>query len=529
MMYMKKWLLCALLLGSGLHFPVQVQAYEAPRRPEYVIVASYRVSNDPEWRDVIAALKKKHKGAEVCYYKESPREALGNLRWYNPRYVAVVEKPEQIGRDFVVDLNRMSREVDDDIYADFLCGIVTGYDAQAALRLVNDTEEPKVLRTALSTVSVLGDGHWFDSFAYISDARPGLVGEREKGQTKLTETLVTDSIDNRMFRDMIRKAQESGKQLRLPKDFSVSKPNLLKRFCDYYAKYDPDVIITASHATEKNLEMPFSSGNLMCRDGKLYADFPDAPTDLTESGKTRVYLPVGNCLMGNIDNTKNSMAVAFMNSAHVGMLAGGYVVETWYGRNGWGGLCYFMNNPGRYTIPEAFYLNQQDMMFQLRQMAPDLVNKPFPFAGDDPMHVEREYAAVAKMNGGKITTDAFGFFYDRDVVALYGDPAWDVRLAEQPNPNDYEVSCKVKSEECVVTIKTGPNYSEERLRGSDFRSQHVGELPFSFFFPKRLRNPRLAEGQNWQAAVDENFLLVYKPGFEPNKKYTIVLTTDPVR
>ena len=68
-----------------------------------------------------------------------------------------------------------------------------------------------------------------------------------------------------------------------------------------------------------------------------------------------------------------------------------------------------------------------------------------------------------------------------------------------------------------------------RLRGSDFRSQHVGELPFSFFFPKRLRNPRLAEGQNWQAAVDENFLLVYKPGFEPNKKYTIVLTTDPVR
>ena len=60
MMYMKKWLLCALLLGSGLNFPVQVQAYEAPRRPEYVIVASYRVSNDPEWRDVIESLKKNH-------------------------------------------------------------------------------------------------------------------------------------------------------------------------------------------------------------------------------------------------------------------------------------------------------------------------------------------------------------------------------------------------------------------------------------------------------------------------------------
>ena len=525
---MKKWLLGALLLCSSGILPTPVSAFELPRRPEYVIVASYRVSNDPEWMDVIEALKKKHKGAEVCYYKESPREVMGNLRWYYPRYVAVVEKPEQIGRDFVVDLNRMSREVDDDIYADFLCGIITGYDAQAALRLVNDTKEPKVLRSAVTTVSVFGDGHWFDRFAYISDARPGLVGEREKGETTLRETMVTDSADNRMYRDMIRKAQEEGKQLRLPKDFSVKKLNLLQRFYDYYTKYDPDVVITAAHATEKNLEMPYSSGNIMCREGKLYADFPEGPKDLVETGKTRVYLPVGNCLMGNIDKTRNSMAIAFMNSARVGMLAGGYVVETWYGRNGWGGLCYFMNNPGRYTIPEAFFLNQQDMMFQLRQMAPALVNKPFPFA-EGPDHMTPEYNEAARLNGGKISTDAFGFFYDRDVVALYGDPAWDVRLAEQPNAHDYEVEYKVKSEKCIVTVKTGPNYSEERMRGADFRSQHVGELPFSFFFPKRLRNPRLAEGQSWKAAVDENFLLVYEPGFEPNKEYTIVLTIDPAR
>ena len=525
---MKKWILGLLLLCAGLNLPEAVRARELPRRPEYVIVASYRVSNDPEWMDVIEALKKKHKGSEVCYYKESPREVMGNLRWYYPRYVAVVEKPEHIGRDFVVDLNRMSREVDDDIYADFIWGIITGYDARAALRLVNDTEKPKVLRSALTTVSVLGDGHWFEDFAFISDAKPGLVGERAKGQTTLVETMVTDSADNRMYRDMVQKAMDEGKMLRLPKDFSVGKLNLLQRFYDFYAKHDPDVVITAAHATEKNLEMPFSSGNIMCRDGKLYADFPDGPKDLVESGKTRVYLPVGNCLMGNVNNTKESMAIAFMNSARVDMLAGGYVVETWYGRNGWGGLCYFMNNPGRYTIPEAFFLNQQDMMFQLRQMAPTLVNKPFPFA-EGPNHMNPEYASAAKMNGGTISTDAFGFFYDRDVVALYGDPAWNVRLAEQPDANDYEVSYKVKSEECVVTIETGPNYSEERLRGADFRSPHVGELPFSFLFPKRLRNPRLADGQSWKAAVDENFLLIYEPNFEPNKKYTITLTIDPLR
>lgn len=525
---MKKWLIGALMFCGFWGNLLPVQARELPKRPEYVIVASYRVSNDPEWMDVIEALKKKHKGSEVCYYKDSPREVMGNLRWYFPRYVAVVEKPEQIGRDFVADLNRMSREVDDDIYADFIWGIITGYDAQAALRLVNNTKEPKVLHSTLSTVSVLGNGKWFDRFAYISDARPGLIGEREAGQQKLTETLVTDSADNRMYRDLVRDAEKRGRRLLVPKGFSIRKPNLLQRFYDFYTKYDPDVLITASHATEDNLEMPFSCGNLMCKDGKIYADFPEGPKDLVESGKERVYLPVGNCLMGNINKTKNSMAIAFMNSANVGMIAGGYVVETWYGRNGWGGLCYLLNNPGRYTIPEAFYLNQQDMLFQLRNMAPNLVNKPFPFKdGDD--HVNLEYMAAMELNGAEMSEDAFGFFYDRDVVALYGDPAWDVRIAEQPDPNDYEVSCKVKSEECIVTIKTGPNYSEERLYGSDFRSQHVGDLPFSYFFPKRLRNPRLAEGQPWKAAVDENFLLVYKPNFKPSQKYTIVLKIDPLR
>ena len=525
---MKKWLICALVLCSSLAGSLSTQALELPKRPEYIIVTSYRVSNDAQWMDVIEALKKKHKNTEVCYYKNSPRETLPNLRWYYPRYVAVVEKPEHINRDFIIDLNRMSREVDDDIYADFLCGIITGYDAQAALRLVNNTTEPKILNTALSTVSEFGDGLWFDHFAYISDIREGLVGEREAGEKKITETMVTDSADNRMFRDRMKQvAQKEQNQTAKPK-FKVSGPNLLKRFYDFYAKYDPDLIVTAAHATEKNLEMPFSRGNLMCKDGKLYADFPEGPQDLKESGKTRVYLPVGNCLMGNINNTKDCMALAFMNSANVGMLAGGYVIETWYGRNGWGGLCYLMNNPGRYTIPEAFYLNQQDMLFQLRNMAPALLNKPFPFK-EKVTDLQEEYTKATEMNGGKMSEDIFGFFYDRDIVALYGDPAWDVRIAKTENPNDYEVTYKVKSQECVITIKTGPNYSEKRLEGADLRSKHVGDLPFSYLFPKRLRNPRLADGQPWKAAVDENFLLIYKPGFEPNKKYTIVLKTDPLR
>ena len=61
------------------------------------------------------------------------------------------------------------------------------------------------------------------------------------------------------------------------------------------------------------------------------------------------------------------------------------------------------------------------------------------------------------------------------------------------------------------------------MAGDKFKQEHVLDLPFSYIFPERLVNPRLAEGQNWDAVVDENFLLVYNPEFEPNSTYEIVI------
>ncbi|MBR4963848.1 MAG: hypothetical protein IKZ32_00655, partial [Alistipes sp.] len=59
-----------------------------------------------------------------------------------------------------------------------------------------------------------------------------------------------------------------------------------------------------------------------------------------------------------------------------------------------------------------------------------------------------------------------------------------------------------------------------------FKQEHVLDLPFNYFVPERLKNPSLAEGQNWDAVVDENFLLVYNSEFEPNNTYEIVINID---
>ena len=84
----------------------------------------------------------------------------------------------------------------------------------------------------------------------------------------------------------------------------------------------------------------------------------------------------------------------------------------------------------------------------------------------------------------------------------------------------------MKGKQCVVTITTGDNFNLQRMKGDKFKQEHVLDLPFSYFFPERLNNPRLAEGQDWKAAVDENFLIIYNCDFEPGKTYEVILDID---
>lgn len=504
---------------------------EDGKKNEYMILANRQVVQDSAWNRVVKALQEKHAGAALAVFEQSPAEALDQLREVFPRYVAVVELPENLHRDYIIDLNCMSRNIDDDIYADFLWGIITGYDAEAALRMVNDATEPLVVKTAVSTITELSSAKWFDRYAWVDDHEKGLWGEKP----------------------------EAGKKV---KTYKIPLNQTLQKFVDIYEACDPDLVVTASHATQRNLEMPYSVGNIKAEGGKLYADFKDGKRFLNESGKRRVYLPIGNCLIGDMARTKNSMAAAWMNSAHASAYVG-YVVPTWYGRNGWGGLKYWLTTPGRYTLAEAFYLNQQDMLYQLNEWRPEL--RYSRYFGDNYHWVRMERKGVEKEgsrgyltyvvhtagqpvkgietktlpngecevvvsfqvgNRQGLTKDEKGFFHDRDVLVFYGDPLWDVRLQEIPKENDFAVTMEKKDGQCIVTITTDKHFSLERMQGDHFKEEHVGNLPFSYFFPERLKNPRLAEGQEWKAAVDENFLLLYNPGFKPGKTYQVVLDID---
>ena len=145
---------------------------------DYVVITSKEMQSDKAWMKVVEVLSKRHKST-LLYYDKQLRELLAELRRLTPRYVAVVEKPENLNREFVMEGHRLSREIDDDIYADYLWGIITGYSAADAMRMVESSAKPFVIRTALNTTAELSDGKYFDRFAFMNDGgTPGGWGEK---------------------------------------------------------------------------------------------------------------------------------------------------------------------------------------------------------------------------------------------------------------------------------------------------------------------------------------------------------------
>lgn len=467
----------------------------------YLVLASEDVAGDAEWMAVAESLAAKH-NATIVTFATAPADAMETLRAENPRYVAIVDKPENIGRDYVIDLHLMCRDVDEDIYADFLWGIITGYDAAAAQRMVDNSTEPLVIKDAVATIMELNSAKWFDNYAWVDDHTRGLWGYKNGRDAEIVTGM-------------------------------VEKEEVIGKFQELYEAYDPDLVVTAAHATQQNLEMPYSLGHLRPRDGKLYAQniFTGEERNIVESGKRRVYTAVGNCLIGDMNNTKESMAAAWMNGSNAATMIG-YVVTTWHGRNGWGALKYWVTNPFRYTLAEAVYMNQQDLLHQQYAWYPTLIDEKYTFCEGFWQELESTKNRLSETLGRELSYesaedwDMMGFWHDRDVLVYYGDPMWSVMLQGVESERDYTVESRTEGKRYIITITTAENFSLERMKGDKFKQEHVLDLPFNYFFPERLVNPRLAEGEEWDVALDENFILVYNADFAPSSTYEIILDVE---
>lgn len=444
-----------LLVAAG-NVLVPCASSTAGEGPAYAIVVSEETMADPAWAAVVVALEAKHRGqgTRVIQWRDAVGESSKALADEMPRYACFVARPEEAERRFVAEVHTLSRSLDDDPYGDVLWGILTGLDAANAQAIAMHSE-PLVVKHVTSGTEIAMDrvveGEWYS--------------EVQK---------------NRMVR---KEFGEEPEALQGPDDTT-------KTFVELLSAGKTDLLVTSGHATERGWQIGFSypNGQLRSANGLVFGVDTAGNKMLVGSTNPKVWLPVGNCLAGHIDG-RDALALAFMNGCQVHQMIG-YTVPTWFGYAGWGCLDFFLEQPGRFTLCQAFHANNHALIHRLETKA-------------DPRG-ER------------------GLRFDRDVVAFYGDPAWEARMADGKK----QFSQTLTEQDGVFTLDVSPLDAARSYAPVNTNGSQRGGRPIVHYLPRRLGTVEIIEGSQWNPVVTDTFVLVPLP--PPTSTESIRVSFRPV-
>lgn len=450
--------------------------------PSYTIVMSATAAQDPAWKEVAAALQAKYPAAKQVTWEKSVDDALPELARQHPRYVCFVSPPGEVSLDFVRHVHRLTRKFDADPYADCRWGIVTGRDAANALQIAKESA-PLTIRHALSGTEIATDR--CESAQWFSELESGKRVSKEAGGKAVTGSGPADS------------SGEIAAALEQP---------------------ETGLFITSGHATERDWQIGYSyrNGQWRSHDGELFAVDLKGEKRPIHSPHPKVYIAAGNCLMGHIDGP-DAMALAFLNSAGVRQMAG-YTLPSWYGYQGWGMLDYFVEQPGRYTLTEAFFANQNAIVHRLGSYFPEVATEET----DSPMGALKKPIPVgaAAKAAGLTAQDAQGLLFDRDVVVFYGDPAWQARMA--PGPLQWKQTWTQDAEGGSLEIV--PQAGAATFAPVNTNGSQRGGRPIVQFFDRRIDPATVAitAGAELKPVITDDFLLIPLPkaGESGNLKVT---------
>lgn len=450
----------------------------------YAVVISATTAAAADWRVVRDELVARHQ-ARVITFTNSVDDALDGLRRQFPRYACFLARPEEVTGTFVRSVHGLTRRLDEDPYTDCFWGILTGYEPADALRIARERTPLTIRRVASGTevaLDMVESGVWFCELNQNKVVRKQAGGQPvvSKGPSDTTKALV-----------------------------------------DALNEFQPGLFVTSGHATERDWMIGFRYKNGFFRhaDGKLFGEDMKGNKFAVASPNPKVYLPVGNCLMGHIDR-RDCMATSWMHSAGVNQMLG-YIVPSWYGYMGWGVLDYFVEQPGRYTLTEAFFANQHALMHRLLTYFPELAGAEADENGR--MRVTPGISDAAKA-AGLTANDARGLVFDRDVVAFYGDPAWEARMSEQP----VAFGQTLTEQAGVFTFTIQPQRGADSFKPINTNGSQRGGRPFVAFLPRRVSDVKLLSGAELNPVVTDNFILVPNPRVcDPSREYRVQFTARP--
>ena len=421
---------------------------------DYAVIIRNDVATKPEWKTVADTLVKKHDG-RLLTYDSKLEEILPELSTMHPRHACFVTPSANASREYVAEVHQLTRKLDSDPYTDTQWGILTGFDAANALKIARQSKPLVVKKVASGTelaLEMCHEGQWYDELVKNKWVKKeaGAQARELDGPTDTTRALV-DSLN----------------------------------------EYKPDLFVTSGHATERNWMIGFTykNGYFRSKSGQMFGEDTQGQRFEIDSPNPKVYLPIGNCLMGHIDG-QDAMALAWMNDAGVHQMIG-YTVPTWFGYSGWGVLDYFVEQPGRYTLAEAFFANQHALIHSIETKSGNMR----------------------------------GLTFDRDVVAFYGDPAWKATMEEARKA--YEQKLTVEGD--VYTLELTANRGADSFKPVNVNGAQRGWRPIVQFLPERVTDVEILDGSDLKPVITDDFVLIPNPReYDVSRKYRVVFRASPI-
>lgn len=462
----------------------------------YAVVVSSSTLNDSQWNGVVSHLFSLHSNAILLVYSKSDLSTIqSDLQSMMPRYVAFVCQPEECGRVFVAQCHRLMRSLDNDPFIDAMWAIVTGSDAEHAIKSIDNelVPQPFVIQHAINFTNV--EQNLFERCFTFSDAKQGCWYGKNC-------TLTDES------------GEEKDKGDKYPHE-----PALI--FNEKFFELEPDLLVTSGHGTEYSVEMPWSAGKLAVKQCGLAPldDNGRSVAPLIEfSNNPKIYLPIANCLVGHC-NGPECMVTTFLGRLGVRQMCG-YTVRTWFGRAGWGTFDLWKSVPGRLVLSDAFFLHQANMTFQLKSINPRLLNFKFDLTDDDPGYetivpqLEKQFHFNNENLDEKTLNEIYGLCYDRDTFVFYGDPAFVATLDEK------------KSTPLLTTKfhRTSGNTHQFVIEFKDVETAQNFHQPIGNVFTNRISNYNILNGFEYEPILADNFILIRKA--QPKDKNSTTIQID---
>ncbi|CAF0926520.1 unnamed protein product [Adineta ricciae] len=458
----------------------------------YAIVVSTDTLNDGEWGTVVSFLSDRHPQATVLVYSDNNLQMVhSGLQAAMPRYVAFVCQPQECGRSFVAECHRVMRTLDNDPYIDAMWAIVTGIDAEYAIKSIDNeaVAQPFVIQRAINFTNI--DQNLFESCFTFSDG--------EKGSWFGKNCPLDDGSGEE---------KDEGKEFpRAPAEIFTEKLNEMK----------PDLLITSGHGTEDYVEMPWSAGKLKVEeDGLVPLDENDEPVAsvIESSSNPKVYLPIANCLIGHCKGPQ-CMATTFLGRLGVRQMCG-YTVETWYGRAGWGTLDVWKSVPGRLSLADAYFLQQARMTYDLKSINPRLLQfkydlSVYPGYTTVVEQLEKQFHFDNDNIDDDVLDKIYGLSYDRDTFVCYGDPAFVAKLDEEKNGDIVRTKF----------VRTGKTSHQFQIEFKDTETAQSFQGPIGSLFTNRIENYNIIGGFEYEPILSDNFLLILKANPRDKESTTI--------